>query len=152
MPFGSPATARLPLPLEIRPWPPPRITVLRFASTIAVELPIALGLLYAGFGVIALVVLALITAFAARIPYRCRLTPAGLELSWAVFTHRLPFETIASVDVVPDPRRCVVGRRMPALVVRRRGAPPLLLFANLAALDALRAGIRSEIAVLSAAP
>jgi hypothetical protein len=76
-----------------------------------------------------------------RLRHRLSVTPSGLEVGWAFFTQHLAFDALASAALTADPRRWVLGARVPVLVVRCRSARPLVLLGSRGELEAFRGAL-----------
>jgi hypothetical protein len=73
-------------------------------------------------------------------PVRIGLDRHGLTLRWLLVKEALAWSQLGAARLEPDPRRWVIGSRQ-VLTIERRGAAPLLVFGNPAALKLLEQAI-----------
>jgi hypothetical protein len=105
---------------------------------LVLQLPLLAALILTGHGWFAPATL-LIPFAAARVPYRCTVSGTTIIIRWAFFTDAIPFDSLEAALLGPDPRRWVLGRRGPVLILTRRGARRILIFGELYRLEMLRA-------------
>ena len=105
---------------------------------LAVPLPILGICMFLGQGLLGL---ALAPVAFWPFPFRCRVGPLGLRVSWLMASEHVPWKDILAVKLEEDQRRWVIGRRPRILVIERRDKPRVTLRGRPNVLSSLAAEI-----------